>query len=68
MLNVDTATYQELQDEICTNDDGLYEMFNEEKFLSDGYTVEELREITVKWITNDPDTSFDIPAKEMIYV
>lgn len=52
-MNITAATYKELQEEIICNNDGLYEQFNEEKFLNDEYTLEELKSITSNWIINN---------------
>jgi hypothetical protein len=49
MLNVATATREELETAACC-EPGLYEMFDEQRLLNEGYTVEELREIIGQWI------------------
>ena len=49
-MNIAEMTKEELETEIVCNNEGLYEMFNEEKLLNKEYTLEELQEITANWI------------------
>lgn len=49
MLNIATATKTELETEICCNSE-LYGLVDEQKLLSEQYTLEELREIISAWI------------------
>lgn len=58
MLNIDTATRAELED-AAFDEPGLYEAFNEARFLNGQYETEELRTIIQAWIFADPDTVID---------
>ena len=49
-MDITKMSYEQLQEEILFNNDGLYEMFNEQKFLNNDYTLEELIEITSNWV------------------
>jgi len=53
---IEEMTKEQLSDEILFNEDGLYEKFDEEKFLSNEYTVEEMREIVGAWILEGDET------------
>ena len=59
MKQIEKLSYQELQNEILFNNDGLYEMFDEEKFLKNQYTHKELIEITTKWIMEAPEIIYE---------
>ena len=52
---LDNMTNEQLQTEIICNEDGLYECFNEVRFLADGYTIEELLEIATEWIKDNDE-------------
>lgn len=54
-MNIDTATQLELETEIVTGEDSLYAMFDEQRLLNNGYTVEELRAICREWVLAQPD-------------
>ena len=56
MKTIESMTKQELQNEIVLNNDGLYNEFNEKKFLNDEYTHEELLQITTNWIISGSET------------
>ena len=58
MKTVEEMTKQELQNEIVCNNDGLYEMFDENKLLNDLYSHEELITITQNWIMQAPDFTY----------
>lgn len=58
MLFIDEKTPREdLEFAIIENDD-LYQSINEQRFLNNGYTTEELREIITKWIEEGDECSF----------
>lgn len=59
MKSVEEMTKQELENEICLNEEGLYEMFDEKKFLSGEYSHKELLEITIKWIMEAPEFIYE---------
>ncbi|MGY2995480.1 hypothetical protein [Mesorhizobium sp. URHB0026] len=44
------TTRTELEDAICCTN-GLYEQFDEQKFLGGGYTTDELRDMICDWIS-----------------
>ncbi len=56
---IEDMTRQELENEIFINEDGLYEMFDEQKLLKNEYTFEELLEITQKWIQEAPEFIYE---------
>ncbi len=55
-MTLSKMTKDELQMFIISNNDGLYEMFDESRFLSDGYSLEEMKEITHNWILSGDET------------
>lgn len=56
MIDIDTAPRDVLEAEILSSDnEGLYEMFNERKLMAEQYTTEEYRQVMHAWIIADPD-------------
>jgi len=55
-MNVQTATLEELQNEILFNDD-LYKEIEEKRFLNNEYTKDELIEIVTNWVIKEDETS-----------
>ena len=49
-MDITKMSYEQLQEEILFNNNGLYEMFDEQRFLNNDYTLEELIEITSNWV------------------
>lgn len=56
MQLINDMTKENLEMEIFENNDGLYEQFDEQKFLSGEYSRGELIAITSDWIQQSPDT------------
>jgi len=56
-MDIFTMTKTQLMDEIVCNDLGLYECFDEKKFLANDYTLEELQMITHDWIMDGDECS-----------
>jgi hypothetical protein len=56
MKTVNDMNKQELEDVIITDETGLYDQFDEVKFLAQGYTEKELKETVIAWIFENPDT------------
>jgi len=51
-MQLEKMTRTELENEIICNNDGLYEQFDEQKFLKGEYSFEELVSIVKSWIIN----------------
>lgn len=59
MKAVEDMNKEELTNAVLFEDDmTLYESFDEQRFLSDDYTEEEMRSIVKDWILKCPDTEF----------
>lgn len=57
MKAIEDMNKEELTNAVLFEDDmSLYERFDEQRFLADGYTEEELRSIIKAWIMEAPDT------------
>lgn len=56
MKMINEMTKKELLEEIGCSDDGLYEEYDEKRLFADGYSLEQLKEIAIKWATDGNET------------